>query len=71
MAHQTLIRRHDVERLTGFGKAYLYKQMKAGTFPRPVRIGPKAVRWIEAEVRDWILERISEDREQLVDPADG
>ena len=71
MAHQTLIRRQDVERLTGFGKAYLYKQMKAGRFPRPVRIGSKSVRWIEAEVRGWIVERISEDRERHADLADG
>ena len=71
MVHQALIRREDVEALVGFKKAYIYREVKAGTFPRPIRVGPKAVRWIEAEVREWILERITEARMQQADAPDA
>jgi len=63
MARQALIRREDVEALTGFKKAFIYREMKAGTFPQPIRIGEKAVRWVETEVREWIAACIAEGRE--------
>ncbi len=28
--------------------------MKCGEFPRPVRIGAKAVRWREQDLDDWL-----------------
>lgn len=31
---------------------------KAGTFPKRVQIGPNRVGWIEAEVLDWLRERV-------------
>ena len=71
MTHQILITRQDVETLTGFKKAFIYREMKAGKFPRPVRIGPKAVRWVEAEIREWTEARITEARMQQPDAPDA
>ena len=62
--NRVLITYRDVEVMTGFKKAFIYREMKAGTFPRPVRIGPKAVRWVEAEIREWTEARIRADRER-------
>ena len=33
---------------------------KAGKFPKPVRIGPGAVAFVEAEVMEWQKERVAE-----------
>ncbi len=33
-----------------------------GRFPRPVSLGARAVGWIEAEVDEWMRERIAESR---------
>ncbi|SMG28268.1 helix-turn-helix transcriptional regulator [Paraburkholderia susongensis] len=40
-------------------KSTVYKAMKAGTFPRPIRLGLKAVGWLEADIQDWINGRIA------------
>jgi prophage regulatory protein len=34
--------------------------MAQGSFPRPVRIGKRAVGWVESEVDGWIEARIAE-----------
>ena len=47
----------DVMRSIGFGRNWIYSRMREGTFPRPVRIGPQAVRWKMSDVDRWIAER--------------
>ena len=57
-----LLRRPEVEARTGLRRAAIYSAIKAGKFPRPVRIGDRAVAWSEAEIDGWIAERIAESR---------
>ena len=35
----SLLRRPDVEALTGFSRAWIYAAMSRGDFPRPIKIG--------------------------------
>ena len=44
---------------TGQGRSTIYEGIKEGTFPRPVKLGAKAVRWVEDEVSQWNDERIA------------
>ena len=53
-----ILRRRDVQSRTGLSKSSLYRITKDGTFPAPVRLGPRCVGWIEAEVQAWIERRI-------------
>ena len=39
-----LLRRREVEEFTGMGRSSIYRLMQDGAFPRPVRVGPTAVR---------------------------
>ena len=55
-----LLRRREVEEITGLSRAGIYEQMTAGVFPKPVRIGPRAVAWVDAEVSKWQRKRIAE-----------
>lgn len=48
-----LLRRPEVERQTGLSRSTIYEKMEAGTFPRPRRIGRRAVAWPEAEIEAW------------------
>ena len=48
-----LMRRHEVERETGLSRPTIYRQMAAGTFPRPRRIGVQAVAWLSSEIDEW------------------
>ena len=51
----------DVLARVGFSKATLYRRIKAGTFPRPINLGPegtcRSVAFIASEVDAWIAER--------------
>ncbi len=48
------MRVHDVRRATTLSNSSLYRAIKAGTFPRPIRFdGHRRAVWIGAEVRDW------------------
>ena len=42
--YDRLLRRRQVEEITGIGRSSIYRLMKAREFPRGVRIGPKPVR---------------------------
>ena len=54
-----LLTRAEVEHRTGLGRSALYRAMREGRFPEPMRVGPKSVRWLLSEVIQWIssLER--------------
>lgn len=47
---ESLLRLPDVTRRTGKSVSLIYKEMDAGTFPRPLKRGRASV-WIESEVQ--------------------
>ncbi|MDA8587066.1 AlpA family transcriptional regulator [Rhodobacteraceae bacterium] len=49
-----ILRRPDVETLTGLSRSTLYAMMAEGTFPKPVKLGKRAVGWREAELLEWL-----------------
>lgn len=53
-----LLRRQDVQRLTGLSKSGLYKRMGEGSFPRPIKLGYRTAVWPEKTVHAWINEQI-------------
>lgn len=55
-----LLRRPEVENLTGLSRASIYEKMAEGYFPRPVKTGARAVAWVESEIADWQRQRIAE-----------
>ena len=52
-----LIRRPEVEKLTGLSRSSIYALMDRGEFPRPRRIGQRAVAWDEATLERWLATR--------------
>ena len=55
--HDRLLRRREVEWITGMSRASIYRQMQEGDFPRPVKVGSTAVRWKESDIAAWIESR--------------
>ena len=55
--HDKLLRRRQVEEITGVGHSSIYRLKREGKFPRPVRIGPAAVRWRASDITAWIESR--------------
>ena len=52
-----LLRRREVERQTGLSCASTYRLMAVGVFPKPRRIGLRAVAWTLAEIEAWKASR--------------
>ncbi|WP_416383206.1 helix-turn-helix transcriptional regulator [Marinobacter sp. F4218] len=53
-----MLRRPEVESITGRSRSAIYEGIANGTFPRPVRIGARAVAWPESVIRQWIADRM-------------
>jgi prophage regulatory protein len=47
------LRLPDVIKLVGIKRTVIYERIKAGTFPKPVQIGVRAVAWDEGELAQW------------------
>ena len=44
---------------TGLSRSKLYDMMAKGHFPKPIKLGERAVGWSEAEVGAWIEGRMA------------
>ena len=55
--HDRLLRRREVEKITGISRSSIYRLMQEGELPRPVRVGSAAVRWRESHITVWLESR--------------
>lgn len=49
-----LLRRPQVEEMTGLSRSSIYAKIAEGTFPRPVQIGARAVAWRSSDIQAWM-----------------
>lgn len=60
----TLLDIRDVKTRTGYRSSQsIYNLMARANFPRPVAMGNRSKRWVEAEIESWIQSRIADSRE--------
>ena len=52
-----LLTRPEVETRCGIARSTIYRLMRTGQFPLPVKVGPRAVRWPQHELDAWLAER--------------
>ncbi|HUT49850.1 MAG TPA: AlpA family phage regulatory protein [Alphaproteobacteria bacterium] len=64
---QKLLTRAQLLSIIPVSYATLWSWMRAGQFPRALKVGPTRVMWIEAEVREWIATR---ERQTLLGDSD-
>lgn len=60
-----LIRLSEVQRRTGYSKAWIYRLMSQKRFPASVKIGSRSIAFIESEIDDWINQRIEDSRKEV------
>ena len=53
----TLLRRPQVESMTGLKRSSIYALMKCGEFPHPVKLSARAVAWRSDDINAWIRNR--------------
>jgi prophage regulatory protein len=60
--HLRILRLPEVCALTGLGRSFIYQLQSDGRFPRRIKLGARAVGWLEDEVQQWVADKIAESR---------
>ena len=55
-----VIRLQQVMEMTGLGRSTVYKYVSENWFPKPIPLGGRSVGWLESEVVEWIMAKVSE-----------
>jgi prophage regulatory protein len=62
-AGRRMLRLPVVIERTGLQRSAIYEAIERGDFPKPVRIGLRAVAWLESEVEGWIDRKLAQRQE--------
>jgi len=54
---QKIIRARNLPEVTGYCRSQIYNLMRLGRFPRPIRLGARAVGWLESDIVEWQRQR--------------
>ena len=60
------IRLPEVLERTGFCKAWIYRLISRNEFPSPIKIGDRAIGFVESEIDAWIDEKIYFSRNKVL-----
>ncbi len=60
MNTKRLLRRSEVQHLTGLSKSCIYARMSRDEFPKPISLGGRLVAWDSEVIQQWIADRITE-----------
>jgi len=52
-----LLTRQQVSARCALSRMTIYRLMRSGEFPTPIRIGQRAVRWQSTEIDEWLASR--------------
>jgi prophage regulatory protein len=56
-ASRNVLRLPAVCRMTGLGRSTIYRMEAVGQFPQRIKLGLRAVGWMESEVQVWLAMR--------------
>lgn len=57
---ERLIRLRVVEARVGIKRSTIYRLIKAGQFPAPIKLGANVVAWRESAINAWVQQKISQ-----------
>jgi prophage regulatory protein len=60
-----ILRLKEVCRVTGLGRSYIYQLQAEGQFPQSIKLGVRAVGWLEKDVQNWVNGRVQSSRSNL------
>ena len=58
-----MMRLPEVKKITGLSRSTIYFRIAAGTFPKQVPLGGRAVGWLENEIQEWVERQIQTSRQ--------
>lgn len=63
MINFKILKRGDVESITGLSRSSIYAKMADGSFPKTIKLSERSVGWLEHEVQEWLKNRVLATRE--------
>ncbi len=61
-ADHKILRIKQIVEITGLGRSTIYEHMAIGLFPSPIKIGKRAVGWLDSDISAWIAACVSQSR---------
>jgi prophage regulatory protein len=52
-----VLRLKKLMEVSGLSRSTIYDLIKNGTFPKPLKLGPRAVGWLQSDVEAWLSEK--------------
>jgi prophage regulatory protein len=49
-----ILRTREVVEEYGVSRSFIWRGEKAGTFPKRVKLGPRAVGWLKSDLDEWL-----------------
>jgi len=63
-----ILRLPQVQKITGLSRSSIYALQDSQHFPHSIKLTPRAVGWVESEVRAWLRSRMA-DRDPKQPPS--
>ena len=57
--YNKIIRLPEVKNKTGLSRSSIYLRMSNGEFPQSISLGSRAIGWLDADIEQWLDERIA------------
>ena len=54
-----ILRWPELKNTVGYSRTNIYYLMKKGDFPQAIKLGGRAIGWLESEVNEWIYDRVA------------
>jgi prophage regulatory protein len=58
----SILRLPTVRSRVGYSRSSIYSHVADGSFPKPIRLGERAIGWLESDIEQWIASRVEESR---------
>lgn len=63
--HSRVLRLKEVCKVTGLGRSFIYQLQAKNQFPHSIKLGVRAVGWLEGDVRAWVENRVCISRQRF------
>ncbi len=64
-----ILRLPSVRSRVGYSRSSIYSFVAKGKFPKPLRLGPRAIGWLESDIELWIASRVEDNRNSMIKSA--
>lgn len=55
-----ILRLPQVKQITGLSRSTIYLLISKGNFPKQIKLGERAVGWVDEDINKWICQKITQ-----------